>query len=148
MTDKEQQLNAFLVGIFGDILRLEERSLSHGEHKNLSVTEMHLLDAVALSPADQPLTMAVLAGRVRVSAGSLTVAVKALEQKGYLLRTKSETDRRQVLVTLTQKAHSACAAHEQFHREMVGEVARRLSQPQLDALAAGLKALDEYFTSL
>lgn len=148
MTEKQQQLNAFLVGIFGDILRLEERSLSHGAHKNLSVSEMHLLDAVRAAPADLPLTMAVLAGRVGVSAGSLTVAVKALEQKGYLLRTKSDTDRRQVLVALTEKAAAACAAHERFHEEMVGEVARRLTLEQLDALAGALGALDEYFTSL
>ena len=148
MTEKEMRLNTFLVGIFADILRLEERSLSHGAHKNLSVSEMHLLDAARAASSDPPLTMAVLASRVGVSAGSLTVAVKALEQKGYLLRTKSEADRRQVLVTLTDKAVTACGAHQKFHQEMVAQVAERLTEPQLSALAGALDALNDYFSSL
>ena len=42
-----------------------------------------------------------------------------LEHKGYVERTRSETDRRQVLVCLTSKGRKAFRAHEAFHRRMV-----------------------------
>ena len=46
MTPEQQMLNRFLVEVFGDILRLEEASLrKHCPH--LSVTELHVLEAVA-----------------------------------------------------------------------------------------------------
>ena len=46
MTSQEQKLNDFLVGVFNDILRLEEASLRQS-CGNLSVTELHVLDAVS-----------------------------------------------------------------------------------------------------
>ena len=46
MTPQEQKLNDFLVGVFNDILRLEEASLRQSCGGNLSVTELHVLDAV------------------------------------------------------------------------------------------------------
>ena len=46
MTQQQQMLNRFLVDVFDDILRLEESSLR--KHcPRLSVTELHVLDAVA-----------------------------------------------------------------------------------------------------
>lgn len=148
MTAQETILNHFLVGLFGDILRLEERSLAHGPYKNLSVSEMHLLDTAARIPEEELPTMATLAHRVGVSAGSLTVAVKALEQKEYLIRRKSDTDKRRVLVELTPKARGACDAHDEFHAQMVAGVCRSLSEPQLEALSGTLRALEDYFYTL
>ena len=46
MTQHEAQLNGFLVNVFNDILRLEETSIRKGPCKNLSVSEMHVLEAV------------------------------------------------------------------------------------------------------
>ena len=46
MTQHEAQLNGFLVNVFNDILRLEEASIRKGPCKNLSVSEMHVLEAV------------------------------------------------------------------------------------------------------
>lgn len=146
--DRQAELNTFLVGVFNDILRLEERSLAKGPYKNLSVSEMHLLDAAYSAPADPPLTMATLAGKVGVSAGSLTVAVKALEQKGYLQRQRSDADKRRVFVCLTDIARGACLAHQQFHQQMIAGIAETLSDTQLDAFAAALGVLDRYFKAL
>lgn len=147
MKQEKQQLNSALVQLFNHILRQEELALSRGAYQNLSVSEMHLLDAAQTRPEDGPLTMKVLAGRVGVSAGSLTVAVKALEQKGYLYREKNPADRRQVLVQLTDSGRGACRAHQLFHASMVTELTCRLSAQQLSALCAALAVLDEFFAA-
>ncbi|MFR2590866.1 MAG: hypothetical protein ACLS9Y_10725 [Ruthenibacterium lactatiformans] len=52
MTQHEAQLNGFLVNVFNDILRLEEASIRKGPCKNLSVSEMHVLEAVEKSSVD------------------------------------------------------------------------------------------------
>jgi len=46
MTPAEQKINHFLVDVFNDVLHLEEDSIAKGPYKNLSVSEMHVLEAV------------------------------------------------------------------------------------------------------
>lgn len=90
----EAQLNRFLVEVFHDVMRLEEQELLKGPFKNLSVSEMHVIEAACDGQDKGSNSMAALAARLRVSAGTLTIAVKTLEQKGYLLRERSRSDRR------------------------------------------------------
>ena len=87
----EAQLNRFLVEVFHDVMRLEEQELLKGPFKNLSVSEMHVIEAACDGQDKGSNSMAALAARLRVSAGTLTIAVKTLEQKGYLLRERSRS---------------------------------------------------------
>ena len=91
MTQHEAQLNGFLVNVFNDILRLEEASIRKGPCKNLSVSEMHVLEAVEKSSVDASGTagMAEVAAHLSITSGTLSVAVKTLEQKGYLVRCRA-----------------------------------------------------------
>lgn len=118
MTEAEQKINSFLVDVFNDVLRLEEDDLARGPYKNLSVSEMHVLEAVDSAAGGE--TMRELAARLRVTASTLTVAVKTLEQKGYLVRARAEEDR----------------------------VSRRLTPAQMDQLADTLAALHGFFTDI
>ena len=145
MTPKEQKLNDFLVGVFNDILRLEEANLLQS-CGNLSVTELHVLDAVARCG---PLCgMADIAAALKVTAGTATVAVKTLEQKGYLVRTRHKTDKRRVTVSLTGAAQAVLAHHEAFHAGLVRAVAQGLPVDELDALGSALARLHHYFNTL
>ena len=116
MTSQEQKLNDFLVGVFNDILRLEEASLRQS-CGNLSVTELHVLDAV--SHCAPQCGMPDIAAALKVTAGTATVAVKTLEQKGYVVRTRHEKDKRRVTVALTDAAQAVLAHHEAFHTGLV-----------------------------
>ena len=46
MSMYEEQLNTFLVNVFNNILRLEEASLAKGDFRNLSINELHVIEAV------------------------------------------------------------------------------------------------------
>ena len=93
-------------------------------------------------------TMRELAARLRVTASTLTVAVKTLEQKGYLVRARAEEDRRKVTVTLTDAARGALERHAAFHEQLVDRVSRRLTPAQMDQLADTLAALHGFFTDI
>lgn len=148
MVQDRALLDRFLVEIFHDILHLEGRFLSRGAFRRLSITEMHVIEAACSTPPGQPDSMAALAARLRVSAGSLTVSVKTLEQKGYLIRQRDTADRRRVLVLPTRQGMQACSSHRQFHQKLIRAVEEKLSPPQLHALAEALEALHRFFGTL
>lgn len=143
MNRQEEQINTFLVDAFNDVLRLEEESLTQSGCRNLSVSEMHVLEAVQRSAESE--TMSELAARLRVTASTLTVAVKTLEQKGYLLRQRATTDRRKVTVQLTHAAQDALRCHTAFHENLVQQVSTGLTPEELQALSQALERLHRFF---
>lgn len=146
MTRQEELINTFLVDVFNDVLRLEEGSLLQSGCKNLSVSEMHVLEAV--QKGEEGETMSELAARLRVTASTLTVAVKTLEQKGYLMRQRASADRRKVTVQLTPPALEALRHHAAFHLQLVQQVSAQLAPPELEALTQALERLHCFFVGL
>ncbi len=146
MNPTEQQINRFLVEVFNDVLHLEEASLADGPCKNLSVSELHVLEAVQCSGKDP--SMSELAARLRVTASTLTIAVKTLEQKGYLVRQRCQEDKRRVVVHLTEKSNAALEHHSDFHRQLIEGVSQHLTSSQLEDLARALSCLHDFFTGL
>lgn len=148
MNDSQTQLNRFLVEVFHDVLRLEEQALAKGQFQNLSVSEMHVIEAVVNGQAENQTGMAALAAKLQVSAGTLTIAVKTLEQKGYLLRCKNSVDRRRVTVAVTPLGQAAFTSHQAFHRQLIHAVAQQLPPQQLASLASALSTLHHFFDKL
>lgn len=150
MTQHEAQLNGFLINVFNDILRLEESSIRKGPCKNLSVSEMHVLEAVEKVSADASsgAGMAEVASYLSITSGTLSVAVKTLEQKGYLVRSRSSRDKRRVTVALTPAAYPALESHAAFHEMLVARAAARLNRNEVAALSNALASLHAFFTEL
>ena len=146
MTPQQQTINGFLVDVFNDVLRLEERSVRTG-CGGLSLTELHVLEAVR-SVSETRGTMADVASALGVTGGTLTIAVKTLEQKGFVRRERDEEDRRRVLVRLTPKALPALQRHAEFHRALVTGATERLSDEELLAFTKALGSLRGFFDSL
>ena len=148
MSIYEEQLNTFLVNVFNNILRLEEACLAKGEFGNLSINEMHVIEAVYESLENNSNSMAEIASRLMVTASTLTTSVKTLEQKGYLLRTKMPADKRKVIVTPTPLSEKAYKEHKEFHKDLVARVSKELSEEEMAALTQALCTLDNFFKHL
>lgn len=143
MEKHEKMIDQVLVHLFNDLLRIEERTLQK-QCPGLSMREIHIIESVCAAQAEDN-TMTVLAATLRVTAGSLTVAVNTLERKGYLIRRKSGSDKRRVHVLPTEAAWEVEKHHRQFHRRMVEAVTTAIPQDQLDVLIKGLHGISEYF---
>lgn len=89
--------------------------------------------------------MTVLAATLRITPGSLTVAVSTLIRKGYLERRPSGTDKRRVHVLPLPAALEVEKHHREFHRRMVEAVTQAIPPQQLDVLIDGLKGINDYF---
>lgn len=140
------EINRFLVDVFNDILRIEEKCLSIGELKFLSMREIHVIEAVCAAQAkSENSRVSSVAEVLGITAGTLTVAINTLVKKGYIERQKNHADKRIVELVPTEKALYANALHEKFHHEMVSSVIDALSKEELDGLSKALAAIHGYF---
>ncbi|MBB5194193.1 MarR family winged helix-turn-helix transcriptional regulator [Anaerocolumna cellulosilytica] len=145
MNTNKEQLNKFLVQVFHDILRLEEAALAKGEFKNLSIHEMHVIEAVYDGNREGISSMTDIAARLMVTASTLTTSVKTLEQKGYLIRTKLTEDKRRVNVTTTDLGTRAYYSHKEFHETLIEQVATSLTPEEFTTLTSALSTLHNFF---
>ena len=103
MTNTQELLNKLLVQLFNDILHIEENSLKNIDLMDLSMTEIHTIEAVGIKDAK---TMGEIAHDLRITVGTLSAAITKLIKKGYVERKRTEEDRRVVLVSLTSKGEN------------------------------------------
>jgi DNA-binding MarR family transcriptional regulator len=147
MTEKQKEgLNTFFVETFNKILASEEQHIGKSGFANLSVKELHILEAVKLLASQNKNTMSEVAAQVGITVGALTTAVNALVRKNYLSRERPETDRRVVQIYLTKQGIAAEEAHRGFHEKMIDEVGELLSEEELTKLIFALKQLSVFFS--
>jgi len=135
-------LNELLVKLFNDILQIEEDSLRTGEYNDLSITEIHVIEAIGIGKARN---MSSVAWDLDITIGTLTIAINNLVRKGYVNRVRSEEDRRIVLISLAEKGEKAFKHHEEFHEEMINTTISRLSDEEMKVLISALGNINAYF---
>lgn len=142
MDNSKMVLNELLVDLFNNILRIEERALHEAETKDLSVTEMHTIEAIGTSGER---SMSEVAKKLNITVGTLTIAINKLIGKGYVVRRRIEEDKRVVLVGLTERGLEANRIHERFHDEMVKATIEQLSEKEEEILIGALRKLSGFF---
>lgn len=143
LNEAYEALNDLLVKLFNNILTYEEDALITEEFKDISLNDMHVIEAIGVS---QKKNMSTIAKALEVTVGTLTIAMNNLVKKGYVKRVRSAKDRRVVLVSLTDKGEKAYRHHEEFHDYMIKDIMKRLEGQQLDVLVEALHSIQEYFT--
>lgn len=140
--DHYEAINDTLVNLFNEILDIEEKALISGEYKDISVNDMHVIEAVGIR---EPRNMSAVSKDLSVTVGTLTIAINSLVKKGYVKRVRSEEDRRVVLISLTSKGEKAYYHHRNFHDKMVLAVLRDLNEKETEALTKALVKLQKFF---
>lgn len=135
-------LNEVLVKLFRNIGTIEENTLKRGKYKNVTVNDMHVIEAIGTG---EPKNMTAVAKTLSVTTGTLTISVNSLVKKGLVERVRSEEDRRVVLISLSESGKAAFEYHQKFHREMVKAVVKNLNDEEKDVLARALSNLADYF---
>lgn len=143
--DYKETMNHVLVNLFRDITTIEEKAMRAGEFKELSVNDMHVIDAIKNSESKN---MTAIAKVLSVTTGTLTIAINGLVKKGYVARQRSEEDRRVVNVSLTDKGEKAYNHHAAFHNSMIAAVTEELGENDLIVLGKALGNLNQFFSSI
>jgi len=135
-------LNSILVNLFNDILNIEEKALITEEFKGISVTDMHIIEAIGVM---EQRTMSKIAKTLGVTMGTLTIGVNGLVKKGYVERNRSQKDRRIVYASLTVKGKAAYVHHMRFHKDMINSVIDGVTEEEAEILTKTLKKLEDFF---
>lgn len=140
--DINSTLNELLVKLFRNINMIEERALRTEEYKDVTVNDIHVIEAIGTEEAKN---MTSVARSLEVTTGTLTIAINSLVKKGYVDRVRSEEDRRVVLISLSDKGKRAYLHHRKFHDQMIDTVVEQLSEEEQQVLERALAKLNQFF---
>lgn len=137
----DQTLNTLLVSLFRDILDIEEGSLITEEYRDITVNDMHVIEAIGIS---EPKPSSVVAKKLDITMGTLTKAIDGLTNKLYVNRERSTEDKRVVLLSLTEKGKRAFRHHATFHQNMIDAMMGQLDEEERVVLTKSLEDLIKY----
>ena len=139
----EEQLNEVIVDTYRSILRVEENILKRSDQTDLSISEIHMLEAVGKGK-DRRRTISELAEVLNITLPSVTVAINKLMKKGYVEKVRGEEDGRIVYVSLTRQGRRIDSAHRYYHESMVRSIIRDMTESEMQALYKGVMKLDTF----
>lgn len=141
MKEFESNLNELLVKIFNYISRFEEQSLKAISKTSVTVTEAHILEIIG----SKNQTVSNIAAEMNIAVPTATIAVKKLERKGFITKTACSSDARSFIICLTEEGKRINRAHNLFHKKMVRNVSRGLTDAEKDVLLSAIKKLKVFF---
>ena len=73
-----EAINDVLVNLFNEIMDIEEKALITSEYKDISVNDMHILEAIGIQESRN---MSAVARALSVTVGTLTIAINNLVKR-------------------------------------------------------------------
>ena len=129
-----QAFKIILVKLFNDILEYEENVLSTSEFKDLTNNDIHVIKK----------NMSMIAKELAVTIGTLTISINGLVRKGYVIKERSEKDKRVVFVNLSKKGEKAFIKNEELYDAMVNSMIEGLDDMELDILMSALRKVNTW----
>lgn len=146
MKKKEKtQISNLFVRVFNQILAWEEQSFREMGFTDITLRELHVLEAVFGLIKEDNNRMSEIAKYLSITPGSLTTSVNGLVKKGYLVREGKPDDRRVVLIVPTEKAREVNGVHSKIRNRMIDEVLMHSSDSEKKILFDMLENLSGFF---
>ncbi|MBQ8512739.1 MAG: MarR family transcriptional regulator [Clostridia bacterium] len=140
-------LNDYFLHSALHMMTLEEQCLRRVCAEDLSVRELHVIEAVSVLQTQHKNTMAEIAKYLHLSPASLTTAVNTLARKEYLEREYSPTDRRVIYVETTERGAEANRKYLDFVRKMIWYISRDIDEQTSDTMIEAIMKLSEFLES-
>ncbi len=150
MTENINRVNEILEEFYKLFYKTEDMALKRGI-KCLTHTELHLIEAIG----EESLTMNELSDKIGITMGTATVAVSKLTEKGFIARVRSNSDRRKVYVSLTDKGSKALTYHNNYHKMIMSSITENIADKDLshfieifELILGALQEKTDYFRPL
>lgn len=132
---EEIRLRNAIAGLDELILSLGQRILSYfaSRSADFTIKEMFLIDVLG---SRESATMSELAQLLSVPLTTMTSMVTRLVRRGYLDRSRTEEDRRIVLVSLSQEGREIFRQHRREYIRTVSEVLEDLTEEEQTTILA------------
>ena len=144
MNEFEINLNNILVETFNHVLKFEESSLKKVLDVPITITEAHTIEAIG-KEAGCEITVGKLASVLGITMPSATIAIKKLENKGFVMKTPCNTDARRVIISLTDMGKKVEKVHRMFHERMARNISKQFGEAEKDVLIRAMNTLNVFF---
>ena len=141
MADEYQKINESLIRIYNGILWIEEKKLRESTFNDLTIKEMHAIDAISMYDHQ---TSSQVAKKLHLSPGTMTATANRLIAKGYAERFHYEEDRRIIRLGLTHKGRVLYRAHRAFHNMMVKSFLKDMDENEQKVIHKALRNLEDF----
>ena len=129
------EFKVILVKLFNDILEYQESALCTSEFKDLTNNDIHVIRAIGMN---EKKNMSMIAKELAVTIGTLTISINSLVRKGYVIKERSDKDKRVVFVNLSSKGEAAFSRNEELYDQMVNSMLEDLEDNEMDILMKSL----------
>ena len=141
MADEYQKINKSIIRIYNGILWIEEKKLRESTFSDLTIKEMHAIDAISMYDHQ---TASQVAKKLHLSPGTMTATANRLIAKGYAERFHDQEDRRVIRLGLTHKGRVLCRAHRAFHNMMVKSFLKNMDENEQKVIHKALRNLEDF----
>ena len=120
------------------LYKTEIEEIQKSNLSELTYSELHALKAI------EEFTEAKLhevADKIGVSRPSMSATIDKLEKKSFVYRDKDTTDRRAVIIRLTDKGKDANGEHEKLHHRVAEALLGKLNQTQQELMVKAFESL-------
>lgn len=137
-------INNLLSSVFYDIIKLEEKFLKKSKFKDISIKEVRTIESIGLNGIK---SMSIIAKKLSITVGTLTVSINNLLKKGYVIKEKSTQDKRVVTIRLTEKGKALFKAHQRFKEKIMKEVILDLTKQEAEIFNGALNRVSRILNS-
>lgn len=118
--DKNQVINAFI-----RILNWagNREAKSYGIPEKLYTVEIHIIAVIGRNPG---ILQRDICKEIGVTKGRISIIIRKLEKKGLVIKSKNESDKREMPLELTEKGQIAYHNHEEKEKIILDEVNKLL----------------------
>ncbi len=121
--------------------------LSSWEHavvkeKNFSLAQIHTIEVLGSHGA---MRMKELADRLGITTGTLTVQIDKLVNAGFIARRPHQSDRRSILVDLTDSGRHLYREHDDHHLALTHDITANLNKDERKILQLCLSKMNKEF---
>ncbi len=146
MTDFETSLNDLLMDTFDSILKYESQSLKNIAGVSITIAEAHMIANIAKQKGRA--TVSQIAVDRQLAVPTVTIAVKKMEQKGYVTKVPSADDGRRAYIRLTSLGERIDKAHTALHQRMVRNISKQFQPSEKAVLLSTIRKLSTFFSGL
>ncbi|ELR67292.1 Transcriptional regulator, MarR family [Photobacterium marinum] len=134
-----EQLNHTIIEFY-EKLSSWEQSVVRG--KGFTLPQVHIVEILGVHGA---MRMKELADKIGVTTGTLTVQVDKMVNTDLIQRRPHESDRRSILVELTEKGQEMYQEHDNLHLALTQDITAKLDDTERQNLLSYLKKMNQEF---
>ncbi len=134
-------IDELFTNLFNQATNIESKWLNENKF-DLTNNEVRIIKNIG---AMNFLSFGTLAQSLKITPGTLTVAVNKLVKKNYLDKLKKDNDKRAVFLSLTEKGENVFKQHSSFRLNLIKSTLLKLEKHDARTLVRILKDLNEIF---